>query len=492
MLRALKFVFGTVIAVALIGGFAVFALGVPMPWQGTPAKAEAPPLAPRLAVELVPGTPNTLTVPRDIRESLGIRVRGEDRLAVAALPTKTHPLVMPGSTALDPARIWRIRARFAPAEVVSITMVDDAQQQYPPAKTPEQHELRQGDVVRKGQELAVFFSPDVGNKKNDLFEAIVQLRLDQVILDRAEKAGNALPDYFLWNARRNVDTDRSTVRRAKNMLKVWNISDEDIEAVEKEAMRLSIVEGRRQEYKEDEWAEKHHHWARVVLRAPEDGVVVERNVAKNETVVDNTVNLFTIARVDQLAVFANVPEDDLPALHALPGGQLRWTVRTVGSPPVPGFIDTIGVLIDPSQHTAVVKGHINNPNDVLRAGQFISATVELPPPPDVVEVPISAVVDDGQQCVVFVQSDPEKHPDRFTMRRVQLTHRFEKTAFVRSKPFAMVELLLTAEDEELGLLPREPLRPGERILQSGGGELKAALLDLQSSSDKGQKEGKDK
>jgi hypothetical protein len=96
---------------------------------------------------------------------------------------------------------------------------------------------------------------------------------------------------------------------------------------------------------------------------------------------------------------------------------------------------------------------------------------------------MDAVVEDGQQCVVFVQSDPEKHPDHFTMRRVQLTHRFDKKAFVRSKPIAKEEQP-TAEERELGILPKEPLRAGERLIQSGVGELKAALLDKESQPEK--------
>jgi cobalt-zinc-cadmium efflux system membrane fusion protein len=126
----------------------------------------------------------------------------------------------------------------------------------------------------------------------------------------------------------------------------------------------------------------------------------------------------------------------------------------------------------------VVKGHIDNPRGVLRGGQFITATVDLPPPPDVVEVPIDAVVDDGQQSVVIVEADAAKH--YYTMRRVELTQRFDKTAFVRSKPFAKDEEL-TAEETELGMQPKQPLLPGERILLSGVGELKAALLDLESA-----------
>jgi cobalt-zinc-cadmium efflux system membrane fusion protein len=49
----------------------------------------------------------------------------------------------------------------------------------------------------------------------------------------------------------------------------------------------------------------------------------------------------------------------------------------------------------------------------------------------------------------------------------------------------------TAEDEELGLLPKEPLRPGEHLLQSGVGELKAALLDKEAERAKDQKTGKE-
>jgi cobalt-zinc-cadmium efflux system membrane fusion protein len=222
-------------------------------------------------------------------------------------------------------------------------------------------------------------------------------------------------------------------------------------------------------------------WPRVELKAPDDGVIVERNLGLRENIVDNTTTLFQIARVDRLSVLANCPEDDLPELEKLTTAQRRWTITTVGSPPVAGLIDDISYIIDPNQHTAVVKGHIDNPKEVLRAGQFISATVELPPPADVVEVPIDAISEDGQQAVVFVLTDPAKH--HYTMRRVQLEARFEETAFVRSKSFDK-SVQPTKEEEQQGILPKEPLRPGELILQTGVGELKAKLLDLESQPEK--------
>jgi cobalt-zinc-cadmium efflux system membrane fusion protein len=319
---------------------------------------------------------------------------------------------------------------------------------------------------------------DVGNKKNDLVDAIYQLKLDEQVLKRAEERAEAVPEVFLLNERRNVQGDINTINRAVSTLRTWGIPEADIQAVRDEAENVKNRQGKHDK-------EREALWARVEIRAPDDGIIIERNVALHEIVADNTTNLFQLAKVDKLTVFANVPEDDLPTLDALPSDLRRWTVKTVGSDPIPGFIDDIGYLIDPNQHTAVVKGHIDNKEGKLRGGQFISATVPLPAPSDVVEVPVDAVVEDGQQCVVFVQTDAEKHC--YTMRRVELTHRFDKTAFVRSKPFAKAEEC-TPEEKEQGLLPKEPLLPGERILQTGVGELKAALLDKESQSKKPGKE----
>jgi cobalt-zinc-cadmium efflux system membrane fusion protein len=134
-------------------------------------------------------------------------------------------------------------------------------------------------------------------------------------------------------------------------------------------------------------------------------------------------------------------------------------------------------VIDPNQHTAVIKGYVDNPGQRIRGGQYVTATVNIPPPDDVVEIPTDALVDDGLQSLVFVQPDAATH--QFTMRRVQVTHRFERTVFVQATPVPKEEQL-TAREAEEGLLPKEPLQPGERVLLSGAVELKAAVLDLES------------
>ena len=445
--------------------------------------------APTLAVDLVKDTAHTLTVPEEVRVSLGIHKGGVDAIAEAKVPTGSRPLVLSGSTALDPGRLMRMRIRFAPAEAVEIGKVRDeaasrsglpnrtgpARQAGPTLKKgePVLRELRSGNRVQgphtwsmwgypvhtKGDLLAVFHSVDVGSKKNDLIDALVQLKLDEEILELAEKSADSVPLVFLLNAHRNVVVDRNAVARAENFLKTWNIPEDDLNAVRDEAVQISKRHGKRDPAKDTQWA-------RVELRAPRDGTIVERNLALNETVVDGTVNLFQIADVDRLMVIANASEDDLPTLVKLFREKgLRWTVRPVASldsEGISGPIDEIGQLIDVNQHSAVVKGHIDNPQGQLRAGQFVTATIDLPWPDNVVEIPASAIIEDGKQSLVFVQTAE----DRFTLRRVQVTHRFDRTVFVRSV-LSDSEAKLKPEEAEQGFWQRQPLTTNERVLTSG-------------------------
>src|SRR5262249_38311952 len=286
---------------------------------------------------------------------------------------------------LDPTRLLRIRARFAPAEVVRIG------EAFVPGNGPTKtRELRSGDLVRQGEVLGVFYSTDVGNKKNDLYDALIQLELDEEILERAEAAKGSVAEVFILNARKAVVNDRNAITRAENTLRAWNISQDDVDSVRREARQADLdriksdrsQKSKKEKDKEREEAKKKQldRWARVELKAPFDATIVERNVSQHEIVADSTTNLFVLARVDQISVVAYPPEDDLPRLQALPPAQWRWSIQTAGlDRPLEGTIDEIGHLIDPNQHTGVIKGYVPNPKQRLRGGQSVTVTITLPP-----------------------------------------------------------------------------------------------------------------
>jgi cobalt-zinc-cadmium efflux system membrane fusion protein len=453
-------------------------------------------------VALAPGDDYTLDVPDEVCQRLGIVQRGRDgevleSVAEALPPSEILPLVMPGSTMLNPNRLARVKARFAPARVVEVAQIHDFSHK---AGASEFRELRQGDRVKEGDLLAVFYSVDVGAKKNDLLDALVQLELDEQIMDRVEENRYAVPEWYYLSQWRNVQTDRNAVNRALNNLSVWDIPQVEVDALHAEAKKISAdkeawfrtssgrwVKGEDQSASELDPVKEtksllDNPWARVTLRAPFDGVIIERNLHQGEMVIDNTVNLFQIADVDRLLVIAYCPEDELPKLEALSTDERRWTidVNGVGSPKgLEGTIDEIGYLIDPNMHTAVIKGYVENPTQI-RGGKYITATVKIPPPDGVVEIPVDALIDDGIQSLVFVQPVPKLH--RYTMRRVEVTHRFDKTVFIRSTEIPEAERLTSHEARE-GLLPKQALRPGELLLTAGSVELKATVMDLKREAE---------
>jgi cobalt-zinc-cadmium efflux system membrane fusion protein len=195
-------------------------------------------------------------------------------------------------------------------------------------------------------------------------------------------------------------------------------------------------------------------------------VIVEKNVSVGD-IIDTTADLFKIANVDSLTVWANAYEENLPGLLDLPPAKRLWSVRLNADPsmtPLAGRIEKIGYVSDPTQHTVMVMGEVTNPGGRLRAGQFITATVDLPPPRGEVVVPAGAVVEDGRESIVFVQPDPKERC--FKLRRVAVTWRSQKEVHLRSE--------LTADDKAAG---RQPVRADERVVSVGAIELQSILED---------------
>jgi cobalt-zinc-cadmium efflux system membrane fusion protein len=425
------------------------------------------------SVQLAPVRPHTLFVPEKVRIQLGIRRDNADQLTVAKRPTPMRPLVIPGTTALDRTAIVPMRSLWPPqgAVVVEIGKVADFSGPGKGTGIYREREIRSGNRVTKGQLLAVFDSVDVGNKENDLIDALAHLKLDEEFLKQAEaKPAGTRP--ILWEAERRVQGDKNGIHRAQSMLHGWGVSDKQIQAALDEAEKIKKRGGRRDPSKDTQWG-------RVEMRSPIDGVVIECNLALHEVIPDDGINLFQIIEnFDKLLVVANLPEDKLSALEAL-GPRPQWTVETGRGPAASGFITDIQFLVDPNQHTLTVKGYVDNRQARLRGGQFVKATIGQPIPPDVVEVPIDCVLETGPQALVFAQKDPARAD--YTMQRVDVVDRLGKTLFLRSKPFAQGEERSPQETEK-GLLPKQAVLPGTRLIRSSLAELKAVLEDREAAA----------
>jgi cobalt-zinc-cadmium efflux system membrane fusion protein len=436
------------------------ALGMPGPadWfrpGPAPTVAETP-----LSVELVSpkDDPRTIRVAPEVVESLGLKT------ATVTAAVKERPLTLTGSLNLDSDFLAGVVPRF-PGEIIELAQ----------SKEPGYGEraIRFGDHVAKDQILAVVWSESLGQKKSDLIDAQLKLWTDEKTLHDLEELYRdlATAQVNVRLAASTVATDRNTLARARRALIVSRVPESEVQEVLDEAKRVFDRKG------EHDW-EKEKNWARVEVKSPIAGTVVEKNRAVVGSIVDTSTDLFKVADLAKLVVWAHAYEEDLPDLRRLrarnPSRPVPWSVvlkaeKADDRTPVrsAGF-DWIGPIIDPNQHTALVVGRADNPDNVLKAGQFIAATIRLLPPDDVVEIPTSAIVEEGgpTESIVFVQPDAAKPV--YAMRRVKVVQRQQDVILVRSR--------LDAEEKKLGL---QELTEGERVVSSGVLALKGALEDAQ-------------
>jgi cobalt-zinc-cadmium efflux system membrane fusion protein len=457
--RLVPFLLAGVGAVLVVGVLAVgISLGGLSSLQALwhkPNQESSYPTEQQPSAELASGEPDTLIVPPDVVRTMRIQT------AAAQRATKPRALELDGWLAFDINRLARVHSRFA-GEVVQVG--EEAENRT--GKATEMRVLSPGDHVKKGQLLAVVWSKDLGEKKSELVDALSQLRLDRETLTRLEELARsgATSEASLRQARRNYEADVNAVARAERTLRSWRLTEAEIDAVKAEAERIrQRGEQRDKEHDRD--------WAKVEVRAPQDGTILEKNVNVGD-IVDTATDLYKIADLRTLAVWAHVYEDDLPALLALPPEQRTWEVHLPADPsvgPLKGTIERISEIIDPNQHTALAVGTVDNAEGRLRVGQFITATVTLPPLPYEVVIPTRALIEDGHGSIVFIQEDPAR--PRYTERRVDVLRRMLDGVGVRSK--------LNSEQEKKGL---SALRPGDLVVSSGAVELRTALEELQAAA----------
>jgi cobalt-zinc-cadmium efflux system membrane fusion protein len=431
-------------------------LGLPdiRDWFRHPAEQPAAP-NPDSQARLVPGQSDEIELPPDVAERLGVKSAA---VQAAAAP---RALTLAGSLSFEPNRLGSIQSRF-PGEVIAIGATSHSYADSPMRERP----LEYGDRVSQGQIMAVVWCKDLGEKKSELVDALVQLALDSGRLVDREKAYRlgALPEDTLNQTRRDVASDRNAVAKAERTLRTWKVADEEIKTVKEEARLVS-------EGKKERDVKKEMDWAKVEVRAPFDGTIVEKNLSLGK-IVDPSFDLYKIADLRKLGVVVHAYEEDLRTLQALPRGypwQIRAGAELNHHVLKSDGIQKIGLVVDPTQHTDPIMGLVDNSSGELRVGQFVTATVHLPAPPNVISLPSSALVEDGAASIVFVQPDPAKL--RYVMRRVSVAMRLRDVVYVRS--------LLTQTERKKGL---HEVKPGEVLVTEGVLELQTALEDLQAKA----------
>lgn len=156
----------------------------------------------------------------------------------------------------------------------------------------------------------------------------------------------------------------------------------------------------------------------IAIRAPISGTVAELTAAPGAFVNEGQA-LIHIADASRLWLEVRVAESDLGrigqpggASFSVDGFDKTFDVSDKDGARMVGF----GNLIDPVSRTAPLLFEFANPDQRLRIGMAVRASVYSGKAVDAIAVPAGAVVDDGGQSVVYVQRGGEA----FERRAVQL------------------------------------------------------------------------
>jgi cobalt-zinc-cadmium efflux system membrane fusion protein len=235
-----------------------------------------------------------------------------------------------------------------------------------------------GQIVKKGEPLALIDSPDLGSAYSDLLKAQADLTAAKHDVDRQHDllSAHAASQATVEQSEDNFQKAQAEMDRAQLKIKLLRASHGDIVS---------------QQY---------------LLRSPIDGEVVGRNLNPGTEIQGmlssaNIANeLFTIGDMSQVWMLADIYEIDLGKVHK--GDKIEISAVAYPSQVFAGTVDYVSNVLDPATRTAHLRCTVTNPEKKLKPEMYVTAGVTLGSRPGLA-VPRAAVLRMGEQSMVFVQ-----------------------------------------------------------------------------------------
>ncbi|MBM3873191.1 MAG: efflux RND transporter periplasmic adaptor subunit [Verrucomicrobia bacterium] len=190
-----------------------------------------------------------------------------------------------------------------------------------------------------------------------------------------------------------------------------------------------------------------------VIRAPFAGRVGIRSVNVGQY-VGRGARLLPLQRLDPMFVDFSIPQRHLPQLAV--GQTVQVRVDAYPDRPFTGTLTAIDPGVDPSSRNIAVQATVANPEDLLRAGMFARAAIELPENAPVVVLPATAVSYASYGNSVFVI---EKMKDETGQEYLGVRQQFVRLGATRGDQIAILS----------------GVKPGEEVATSGVFKLRNGL-----------------
>lgn len=190
-----------------------------------------------------------------------------------------------------------------------------------------------GVTVQEGDHMVELYSPELLSAQEELIQAV-----------------RGLAGLSKSNVQSLRNSARGTVESARDKLRLWGLTAEQIKAVERS--------GKASE--------------NVTIYSPASGVVIHRN-AQEGMYVDIGTRIFTIADLDAVWVQLDAYESDLQWLRY--GQTVHFTTEAFPGKSFEGVVSFIDPVLDPQTRTVKVRVNVDNTEGRLKPEMFVRATV---------------------------------------------------------------------------------------------------------------------
>jgi len=262
----------------------------------------------------------------------------------------------------DPVKVVRLNGK-----VQSDERLVYSQSSHIPGRIEELMVNFTGDYVQKGQVIASVYSPELVTAQEELFEA--------------QKIRETQPALF---------------RAAKEKLKNWKLTGEQIQQILESGAAKETFD----------------------TRADVSGYVTEKMVNTGDY-VNRGQAVYQIADLSRVWVLFDVYESDMPWVNK--GDEVTFSLASLPGEVFEGTISFLDPVIDPKTRVAKARVTVSNQGLQLKPEMLVSGQVEaaLQQETDAVVVPKTAVMWTGERSVVYIKSESDKGID-FIMREVIL------------------------------------------------------------------------
>lgn len=224
-----------------------------------------------------------------------------------------------------------------------------------------------GEKIRKGQKLATVYSAELVTAQKELFEVLKDELTSPVL-----------------------------VEAARNKLKQWKFTDEQIAALES----------------------KGHVQTQVDIFSDYSGYVMTRMVSEGDHFKQGQV-LFEITDLSKVWILFEAYENDLPWVNL--EDKLEIELKSIPGKKYKGSVAFIDPFINPKTRVAYVRVELDNINGQLKPDMFANGiiTSKLATEEEAILVPKSSVLWTGKRAVVYVKL-PYRNHNSFIYREVIL------------------------------------------------------------------------